>query len=83
MNDDNDPIVEALSEDNIKVPTPEDEDEQDFDGTMPNVEGVEGEDTLDRAHRSGLYENSDEEHPAPLNIAGEIETAEKRHLTED
>lgn len=34
-------------------------------------------DTLDNAHKMGLYKSADEEHPAELNIAGEIDKAEK------
>lgn len=41
-------------------------------------EGVEtSDDTLDRAHKMGLYQDADEEHPHELDLAKEIEKAEK------
>lgn len=41
-------------------------------------EGVDSNDNaLDRAHKMGLYQDADEEHPHELDIAKEVEKAEK------
>lgn len=51
--------------------------EQSESGTMPDPEQIQDKDTLDMAHDVGLYEENDEEHPAEVGIAEEIEEAEK------
>ncbi len=63
----------------IKVPdslSPAAKDEESFAGS---ASAQMGEDTLDEEHEVGLYPNADEDDPQELNIAGEIEKAEKAH----
>lgn len=61
--------------------SPETYDEQSADGSMPNPEEVNEKDVLERAQEAGLYTDSDEENPAELNIAQEINDAEEYNAT--
>lgn len=45
-------------------------------GDTPDLES--DDDTLENTHSMGLYPNADDEHPAELNLAGEVEKAEKQ-----
>jgi hypothetical protein len=56
-------------------------DEQSLSGSTPDPES--DDDTLEAAHEAGLYEDADDEHPAELNLAEEVEKDEKRHQQED
>ncbi len=60
----------------------EDYDQATAVGHAPEVEVVEEKDTLETAQDMGLYEDADEEHPKPLNIAEEIEKDEKKQWEE-
>lgn len=55
--------------------------EQSISGATPDPESDDN--VLDAAKEAGLYEKADEEHPQELNIAEEIEEAEKAHQEED
>ncbi len=48
--------------------------EESISGDTPDPESDDN--VLDAAHDSDLYKNADEEHPAELNVAEEIEKAE-------
>lgn len=65
------------NEEELIKTSPEIYDEQSAGGSMPNPEEVNEKDVLERAQEAGLYTDSDEEHPAPLNIAKEINDAEE------
>ena len=54
-----------------KVKTPQNVDERSFGGTNPDPESDDN--VLDVAHEAGIYGEADEEHPAELDIAREIE----------
>ncbi len=54
----------------------------DTQDNKPKVEELEegaetDDDTLDTAHKMGLYQDADEEHPHELDLAKEMEKAEK------
>lgn len=51
-------------------------DENSLEGIEDTARDQDQADTLDNAHSMDLYKNSDEEHPAELNIADEIQKAE-------
>ncbi|MBI3485731.1 hypothetical protein HY025_02190 [Candidatus Daviesbacteria bacterium] len=55
--------------------------DEDASGTMADLES--DDDMLENAHKAGLYEKSDDEHPEELNVAKEVENAEKVHIKED
>jgi len=63
---------------NHKILSPQNLDEASCSGHMTDLESDDN--VLDNIHEMGLYLSSDEEHPAELNIAKEIDKAEKyRH----
>ena len=76
-----DPIIDQkdLEKDHEKkheaVMSPQRKDEEGMDGSTPNLESDDN--MLDAVHGVGLYPQADEEHPAELNLAAEIEQAEK------
>lgn len=55
--------------------------EDSLTGTQTDLEA--DDDTLKGAQDAGLYEEADEEHPAEVDIAGQIEKDEKEHQKED
>ncbi len=55
--------------------------EEDESGTNASLESDDN--ALDAAQSAGLYTKADEEHPAELGIAKEVEKAEKIHREED
>lgn len=74
-NDPNDPTANDLN-----IPSnPQINDEEGNQGSMPDPEMVDKEDTLEEAQDMGLYTNADEEHPAELNIAEQVQNAEDQH----
>ena len=62
-----------------KVKSPQEFGEESVSGSMPDPES--DDDMLENAWKMGLYTKDDEEHPQELNIAKEIEKAEKYKLT--
>ena len=57
---------------------PENADELDIAGTTPDPAVIESQSTIDEAHKSGLYTKATDEKPmVPLNVAEEVEKAEK------
>lgn len=65
-------------QDDIKIPDdqqPEDSDEQSWAGHMPDPDT--DEDVLDVAHDAGLYEKAEEDNAQELDIAGQVDKAEK------
>lgn len=50
--------------------------EQKVSGDMPHPESDDN--ALDNAHDVGIAPDADEEHPKPLNIAGDVAKAEKK-----
>lgn len=84
MSDDNNDLVkDALNDDGVTNASPQERDEEELDGHMPNPEIVNSRDALDEAQSNGLAEDADEEHPKELNMAQDIENAEQRHLTDE
>lgn len=61
--------------------TPATAGEDSLSGSTTDLEADDN--ALDAAQSAGLYENADEEHPAELNIAGEIEKDERTHQKDD
>lgn len=55
--------------------------DEDISGSMPNPES--DDDVLDVAHKRGLYQKANEEHPEELDIASQVDKAEKGHQEED
>lgn len=55
--------------------------EQSISGSTPDSESDDN--TLDTAHKAGLYEDQDEEHPGELGIDQEIRKDEKEHQEKD
>lgn len=55
--------------------------EQSISGSTPDPESDDN--TLDAAHKAGLYENQDEEHPGELGIDEEIRKNELEHQEKD
>ena len=51
--------------------------EQSVSGDMPDPES--DDDTLENEHEVGLKLNEDEEHPKPLDLAGDMNKAEEYH----
>jgi len=75
------PTMRQNTEEELIKSTPQVDDEQSAFGSMPNPEQVKSNDTLDQAHKMGLYTKADEEHPAPINIAKQVNNAEKYYGT--
>lgn len=71
----------------VKVIDPVEEDESkklSDDGGVGDISGSEADlesddNALDAAHSVGLYPKADEEHPAELGVAEEIEEGDKLH----
>lgn len=61
------------------VKSPQEYGEESVSGSMPDPES--DDDTLENAWKMGLYTGDDEEHPQELNIAHEMEKAEKYKQT--
>ena len=61
----------------IPVQTPQIQDEDSVSGSTPST--ASDDNVLDNAHDMGLYNDTNEENPKPLNIAEEIEKDEKAH----
>lgn len=57
--------------------SPDEVSEQMVSGSMPDPES--DDDMLDNAHDVGLYTETDDDDAQPLNIADQIEKAEKYH----
>lgn len=76
-----DPVYED-SQKEVEKSEPEIIGEQSVSGMMTNPEEVEEKDTLEMAQDVGLYTENDEEHPAEVGIAQEIEEAEKKRWEE-
>lgn len=55
--------------------------EQSISGSTPDPESDDN--ILDAAHKAGLYEDQDEEHPGELGIDEEIYKDEKKHQEKD
>lgn len=55
--------------------------EESISGSTPDLES--DDDTLETAHKAGLYQNADEEHPAELGIGQQVNNAEEKHQEED
>lgn len=71
-NDDDDKKHQTVNQANDQI-----EEEEDNLGSMPNPDKVNEKSTLDEAHDVGLYEQADDEHPVEINIAKQVEDAEK------
>lgn len=69
------------NDDQNQVPLSDDGGAGDESGTEADLESDDN--VLDQAHEAGLYEEADEEHPAEIDIAGEIDKAEREHEEED
>lgn len=71
----------------INTHTNEDPEAKDNDGSGDlgaTETDLEADDNvLDAAHSVGLYEEADEEHPAELGLANQVEEAEKVHQEEN
>ena len=77
--DSNDPANNDLN-----LPSnPQVNDEEGIQGSMTDPDIAEGDYTLDEAHNEGLYRNADEEHPAELNLAEQVQDAEDFHKKND
>lgn len=63
------------------VQTPQVVGETSKSGSMVDPESDDN--VLDNAHEMGLYEEADEEHPAELGIAEQVEKDERKHQEED
>jgi hypothetical protein len=68
-------------EDELIKTSPGTYDEQSADGSMPNPEEEDEKDVLERAQEAGLYTDADEENPAELDIAKEVNDAEDYNAT--
>lgn len=55
--------------------------EQSISGSTPDPESDDN--ALDAAHKAGLYEDQDEEHPGEVNVAKEVEKDEEEHQEKD
>jgi hypothetical protein len=75
------PTLKQRNEKELIKSSPQVDDEQSSFGRMPNPEEVQEKDTLEQAQDMGLYTKSDDEHPAKLNIAKQINDAEKYRTT--
>lgn len=75
------PTLKKQSEEELIKSTPQVDDEQSSFGSMPNPEEVQEKDALEQAQDMGLYTKSDDEHPAKLNIAKQVNDAEKYRAT--
>jgi hypothetical protein len=76
---DNDPEIQNLRFRTANPPNVSDE--ESFVGSAPDVEKIQEEDTLDRAHDMGLQLDDDEENPHELNLAKDFDTAEEQKYT--
>lgn len=82
MNDDqNNPVIDdednkkpySIKPDDVKPPSVKGE--ESISGDTPDPES--DDDVLDAAHKTGLYTESDEDHPHEVDLANEVEEAEK------
>lgn len=55
--------------------------EESISGSTPDPES--DDDTLDTAHKTGIYEDQDEEHPGELGVDEEIHKDELEHQEKD
>lgn len=74
-------IKKILSDDEKHKQAMESEEVGDTDETG-EAPDPESDDTLENAHKVGLYEAADEEHPKEAGIAEEIEKDEKKRQKE-
>lgn len=86
MNDDqNNKLSDEVNNDNNQYPVnPEDtkppsvKGEESISGETPDPESDDN--VLDAAHKAGLYTESDEEHPHEVDLANEVDEAEKERV---
>lgn len=78
-------IIQKIVPDDQKHSDAMDEDsktgEQTVSGSMPDPES--DDDTLENAHKFGLYKDQDEEHPGELGVDEEVHKDELEHQIED
>jgi hypothetical protein len=75
-------INSSTSQSEIHADPPNIQDEESFAGSAPDIEKIQQDDTVDRAHAVGLYDDYDEnkdEIPPELDIAGEVNKDEEEH----
>lgn len=73
--------IESDQQKHEEAKSPQEEGEESISGDMADLESDDN--VLDAAHKVGLYENADEEHPEELGLDSQTDKDDEQNLEED